>query len=318
MLIRTRIELLAVAVLLPRIATAQRDPDWTAAQQPFRIYGNTYYVGTHGLASILVTSPNGHILIDATLAENAPAIMDHIRTLGFRAEDVKLILNSHAHYDHAAGTAAIQSASGATVAASAWSASVMEHGSSPKDDPQFGLLPDYPPIPNVRVITDGETLHVGALSLTAHFTPGHTPGGTSWSWESCEADKCLEIVYADSQTPVSADGFLFSKSNAPAQFQRGFAALEQLRCDILVTPHPGASSFFERVAAKTLVDPHACRRYVSIARRAIDSFTPTSSSCPRSATSARGSPSRQRSRCRTPVPPPADPARPTPSAAHRT
>ena len=266
---RTRLELLACLLLLPRFATAQRDPDWTAGQEPFRIYGNTYYVGTHGLASILVTSPSGHILIDATLAENAPTIMEHIRALGFRVEDVRLILNTHAHYDHAAGTAALQRASGATVAASVWSASVMEHGASPKDDPQFGVLPDYPPVPHVRVIEDGETLQVGPLALTPHITAGHTPGGTSWSWESCEADKCLDIVYADSQTPVSAEGFVFSKSDAPAQFQRGFAILEQLRCDILITPHPGASSLLERVDAKTLVDPQACRRYVARAREAL-------------------------------------------------
>ena len=266
---RTRLALLAFALLLPHRATAQRDPDWIAPQQPFRIYGNTYYVGTHGLASILVTSPSGHILIDATLAKNAPAIMEHIRALGFRVEDVKLILNSHAHYDHAAGTAAIQRASGAAVAASAWSASVMEHGSTAKDDPQFGLVLDYPPVQTVRVFKDGDTLRVGPLALTAHLTPGHTPGGTSWSWESCEADKCLEIVYADSQTPVSAKGFLFSKSDAPAQFQRSYAALEQLRCDILVTPHPGVSAFFDRVAGKTLVDPQACRRYVTSAREAL-------------------------------------------------
>lgn len=266
---RIRLALLAFVLLLPRFAAAQRDPDWIAQQQPFRIYGNTYYVGTHGLASILVTSPAGDILIDATLAENAPTIMEHIRALGFRVEDVKLILNSHAHYDHAAGTAALQRASGAAVAASAWSAAVMEHGSSPKDDPQFGVLPDYPPVPHVRIVEDGETLQVGPLALTPHITAGHTPGGTSWSWQSCEADKCLDIVYADSQTPVSADGFLFSKSDAPAQFQRGFAILEQLRCDILITPHPGASSLLERVDAKTLVDPQACRRYVARAREAL-------------------------------------------------
>ena len=266
---RTRLALLALALLLPRLATAQRDPDWVAPQQPFRIYGNTYYVGTHGLASILVTSPSGHILIDATLAENAPAIMEHIRALGFRVEDVKLILNSHAHYDHAAGTAAIQRATGAAVAASAWSAGVLEHGSTAKDDPQFGLVLDYPPVQAVRVFKDGDTLRVGPLAITAHLTPGHTPGGTSWSWMSCEEDKCLEIVYADSQTPVSAKGFLFSKSDAPAQFQRSYAALEQLRCDILVTPHPGVSAFFDRVAGKTLVDPQACRRYVTSAREAL-------------------------------------------------
>ena len=146
----------------------------------------------------------------------------------------------------------------------------MEHGSTAKDDPQFGLVLDYPPVQTVRVFKDGDTLRVGPLALAAHLTPGHTPGGTSWSWMSCEEDKCLEIVYADSQNPVSATGFLFSKSDAPAQFHRGYAVLERLRCDILVTPHPGVSAFFDRVAAKTLVDPQACRRYVAGARDALD------------------------------------------------
>jgi metallo-beta-lactamase class B len=245
------------------------DPEWRAERRPFRIFGNTYYVGTQGLSSILITSPSGHVLIDATLAENAPMIMDHIKTLGFRVEDIKLILNSHAHYDHAAGTAEMQRASGATVAASAWSAGVLEHGASPKDDPQFGILPDFAPVKNVRVIKDDEVLSVGPLRTTAHFTGGHTPGGTSWSWQSCEGDRCLEIVYADSQTPVSADGFLFSRSDGPDQFRRGLAVLERMRCDLLVTPHPGASGLFERVQSKTLVDSTACGRLAATARGAL-------------------------------------------------
>jgi len=245
------------------------NPDWGAPRKPFRIYGNTYYVGTQGLASILIASPNGHVLIDATLAENAPVIMAHIRELGFRVEDVKLILNSHAHYDHVGGTAAIQRVSGATVAASPWSARVIENGTPTRDDPQFGLAQDFPPTTKVRVIHDGEVLRVGSLSLTALFTPGHTPGGTSWTWRSCEKGRCLDVVYADSQTPISADGFLFTKRGGIEQFQRAFSALERARCDILITPHPGQSSFFERVESHTLVNPDACRQYVASNREAL-------------------------------------------------
>lgn len=261
-------KLIILALLASRAASAQ-NADWSAPHKPFQVFGNTYYVGTQGLSAILITSPNGHVLIDGTLAESAPMIMDHIRELGFRVEDVKLILNSHAHYDHAAGIAPIQRASGAVVAASAWSANVLKAGKSPPDDPQYGILPDFPAVASVRVIKDGEKLTVGPLALTAHFTPGHTPGSTSWSWESCEGARCLGMVYADSQTPVSADGFLFTKHQGVEQFQRGFAVLDSLRCDVLTTPHPSASSLFERAESNTLVDPEACRRYVATARTSL-------------------------------------------------
>jgi metallo-beta-lactamase class B len=228
--------------------------EWNAPHAPFRIYGNTYYVGTHGLSAILLTSDAGHALIDAGLPESASSILANIRALGFRVEDIKLILNSHVHYDHAGGIAALQHASGAIVAASPASASVLTRGTSANDDPQFGVLLSYPPVDRVRVFADGDTPHVGPLGLIAHFTPGHTRGGTSWSWRSCEGGRCLDLVYADSQTPVSADGFFFTRNpsypSVLADFERGFALLERLDCDVLLTPHPAASGLFERIAAR--------------------------------------------------------------------
>lgn len=251
-------------------------PEWNAPQQPFRIYGNAYYVGTHGLASVLLTSPTGDVLIDGGLSESAPIIIANIRQLGFHIEDVKLILNTHVHFDHAGGIAELQRASGAVVAASPSSASVLERGTVGPDDPQYGVVLPITPIPQVRLIGDGETLHVGSLSVTAHFTPGHTPGGTSWSWRSCESDHCLEVVYADSQTPVSADDFYFTHNarypGALQEFERSFATLENLRCDILITPHPDASGLWARLVrredgeAGALVDPNACKAYVTRAR----------------------------------------------------
>lgn len=244
--------------------------EWNAAQQPFRIWGSTYYVGTHGLGSILVTSPSGHILIDGGLPESADSIAAHIRALGFRVEDVKLILNSHAHYDHAGGIGALQRMSGAKVAASPWSRQVIERGETLPDDPQFGIALDYPPAHFVQPLADGDTMRVGPLALVAHFTPGHTPGGTTWTWRSCERNTCYDIVYADSQTPVSKDGFLFLGSNAVDEFHHSFAILDSLPCDILLTPHPGASQLFERVAAGRLVDRGACRQLAATAAKQLD------------------------------------------------
>jgi metallo-beta-lactamase class B len=247
--------------------------EWNAPQTPFRVFGNTYWVGTHGLGSILITSPQGHVLIDGGLPETAPHILASIRALGFRPEDVKLILNSHAHFDHAGGIAELQRATGARVAASPWSAAVLEKGASDSGDPQFGVLLPYSPVHDVGMIADGDTLHVGPLALVAHFTGGHTPGGTSWSWRACEGARCLNMVYADSQTPVSADDFLFTRHpSAIADFEHGFAILEALPCDVLLTPHPDASRLWARVAARdagspdALVDAGACRAYAAAAR----------------------------------------------------
>ena len=254
--------------------------EWNAPQSPIPIYGNTYYVGTHGLSAILITSAAGHVLIDAGLPESAAPILASIRTLGFKPEDVRLILNSHAHFDHAGGIADVQRATHATVAASAWSAGVIGHGTSPASDPQYSVILPYPPARDVRVIADDETLRVGPLALTAHFTGGHTPGGTTWTWRSCDGASCLDMVYADSQTPVSADDFLFTRNTtyptAIADFEHGHAALEHLACDVLLTPHPGASAVFERLAARdagaaspALVDAGACKRLAATARAAL-------------------------------------------------
>lgn len=247
--------------------------EWNAPQKPFRIFGNSYWVGTHGLGSILITSPDGHVLIDGGLPQSAPEILANIRAAGYRVQDIKLILNSHAHWDHAGGIATLQRVSGARVAASPWSAKVLSRGASLPDDPQSSVAPEYAEVKDVQTIADGDTLRVGPLALVAHFTGGHTPGGTTWTWRSCEGTRCLDMVYADSQTPVSADDFLFTRHPAAiAEFEHGFAVLDALPCDVLLTPHPDASRLWQRVAereagkADALVDPAACRAYAAAAR----------------------------------------------------
>src|SRR5256885_10687107 len=148
---------------------------WNADREPFRFFGNPSYVGVAGLSSVLITSNAGHVLIDGALPQSAPLIDAHIRALGFRTEDVKLILNSHAHFDHAGGIRALQRASGATVAASARGAEALERGGPVADDPQAGLGGGlaFPPAKGGSVVKDGQTLHVGPLAVTNDLTPGH-------------------------------------------------------------------------------------------------------------------------------------------------
>ncbi len=239
---------------------------WNQPQEPFKIYGNTYYVGTHGLSSILITSPTGHVLIDGALPESVVQIRDHIQALGFRIEDVKLILNSHVHFDHAGGIAELQQWSRARVAASDWSAEVLRHGGVAKDDPQYGLLPETTKLRQVERLHDENVLRSGDIAVTPHFTPGHTPGGTSWTWKSCEGDRCLHLVYADSLTPVSAPGFKFTaRPDVLKGIEKSFVFLENIPCDILITSHPEISGLWGRLERRKqgekpdpMVDGRAC------------------------------------------------------------
>ena len=238
---------------------------WNKPQRPFRIYGNTYYVGTHGLSSVLIASEGGHVLIDGALQESAPLIAANVRSLGFRIEDVKLIVTSHAHFDHAGGVAELERLSGARVAASPWSADALKRA-VPRDDPQFGILRPVAHVAQVEILRANEILSVGAVTITEHSTPGHTPGGTSWTWRSCENGRCLNLVYADSLSPVSADGYLFSRRKEhpqPDDFERSFSFLDTTPCDILITPHPEVSHLWERLEQRNsrpdaMIDPAAC------------------------------------------------------------
>jgi metallo-beta-lactamase class B len=228
--------------------------EWNKPQPPFRIFGNTYYVGPHGLSSLLITSEGGHVLVDGALPESVQQIVGNIRSLGFRIEDVKMIVNSHVHFDHAGGIAELQRLSGARVVASSWSATVMRRGGVGRNDPQYGILAPVAQVKHVDELHDGETFRVGGIEVTAHLTPGHTPGGTSWTWKSCDGPICRNMVYADSLTPVASDGFKFTKSRkyprAVEDFEKSFRFLEAVPCDVLVTTHPEVSRLWDRLEAR--------------------------------------------------------------------
>lgn len=250
-------------------AQAADDRGWSKPEQPFRIYGNTWYVGSHGLSAILITSPQGHVLIDATLPENAGMVEANIRKLGFRVRDIKAILNSHAHSDHAGAIAALAAATSAPVHASKASAEELMAGGDYAGDPQNGEAPHYPKVAKVAVVPDGGTVMVGDIVATAHYTPWHTPGATTWTWRSCDGKRCLDMVYADSLTAFTHGAYRYGDPAHPervAGFRRSFAVVAALPCDVLITTHPDASGFLDKVAQHRagkqpdpLFDSHACK-----------------------------------------------------------
>lgn len=269
--------LCGLAVCLAPLSAYGAENDWSTPHAPFKIFGDTYYVGTQGIAAVLVTSPTGHLLIDGATPEAARQIAANIRTLGFKIEDVKLIANSHVHFDHAGGLAELQRLSGAAVKASPASAPVLSSGKVDPSDPQAAALPAMKPIANVSVIKDGEVLAVGTTAVRAVFTPGHTSGGTTWTWQACEGSRCLNIVYADSLTSAASGGYRFSDHPAAvAALTRSFAVVDALPCDILISVHPGFSQLWPRLAkreagdADGMRDPEACRRYAGDMRAWLD------------------------------------------------
>jgi metallo-beta-lactamase class B len=273
---------LGVAALLASGTLCAENPDWNAPQEPFRIYGDTYYVGVHGLSSVLITSKAGHILIDGGSPSSPPQIVAHIRQLGFRVEDIRYILNSHVHYDHAGGIAELQRLSGATVLTSELGEPVLRTGLTSASDPQYADLPrSMPAIAHTRALRDGELVKLGPLAVTAHYTPGHTPGGLSWSWQALEDGKRAQIVYADSLNAIAAKPFRYSGSaaypQARADVERSIAKVAALPCDILVSAHPDASGLWERQSRQAelgdaaFIDTGACRDYAKRARAVLES-----------------------------------------------
>jgi len=228
---------LIVALLAPAVAGAQVNPDWTAPQKPFRIYGNTYYVGSHGLSSILITSPNGHVLIDATLAENVPMIEQHIRELGFRVEDVKIMLSSHAHSDHVGGHARMKALTGARVLATAPDAALMRAGGGGP----LALQMTWPPVAVDGELADGEAVTLGGTTMVAHLTPGHTPGATTWTMTVDDAGKPLHVVFFSSSS-LFAETPLYGNAYYPRiveDFEKSYAFWHAVPCDVFLAPHVG-------------------------------------------------------------------------------
>jgi metallo-beta-lactamase class B len=251
----------------PRWALAcdKSDDDWDKRAPPVRIHANTYLVGTCGISSILIVGTDGDILIDGGPESAADLLADNIRALGFRVQDIRYILTSHEHFDHVGGIAKLQRLSGATVMTSAAAAKVLASGVPATDDPQFGVVKPFPPVPVGGVVRDGQEVRLGNLMLTAMATPGHTPGALSWRWVSCDGGVCRTIVYADSLTPVSGPNYRFADHPTYlAAYRASIAKIAASPCEILLTPHPSASDMPHRLElGRPLLDDQACKTYAA-------------------------------------------------------
>jgi metallo-beta-lactamase class B len=258
----------------------ERCEAWNAEQAPFQIFGNTYYVGPRGLSSVLITSADGHIIIDGALPQSAPLIVRHVKELGFKIEDVKLILNSHVHYDHAGGIAELQKASGAKVVVSDIAAKVLRTGKVDRNDPQFHTLKPYAGAKNVEGLAAKSFVTIGKLRLNMIPTPGHTPGGTTWTWQSCEGERCLNLVYGDSLNAISDEPFKYSGDerypSAAADLAASIEAVAAAPCDILIAAHPEITGMWTVIDERgqgdrsRLVDPSACKRYAAAGKERLE------------------------------------------------
>jgi metallo-beta-lactamase class B len=258
--------------------TCPDDAGWSDPTPPRKVFGNTWYVGTCGISALLITGEEGHVLIDGATPEAGPMIVESIRTLGFEPRDVRVLLNTHEHIDHAGGLSAIQQATGAPLRARSPGLIALRKGDMDMRDPQVAFrMPGFPPIPVIETLADNAEVRVGELVVQTHATPGHSLGGTSFTWTSCEGDTCHGMAFADSLSAVAPDTYRFSDpANAPAfvpLLRKAFAAVAALPCDILVSPHPAASRLWYRLGdapSEPLVDPTACRRYAEAGARRLD------------------------------------------------
>jgi metallo-beta-lactamase class B len=265
--------LLAILSVFDAPIECNQCEQWNRPQEPFHVYGNTYYVGTGGLGSVLISTGEGLVLLDGGLPQSAEVIVGNIEKLGFRPRDIRLIGLSHAHFDHAGGISALQGMSGAMVVTSHDAASALIAGGLQENDPQFGAEMDgqtFPAVANVEPTDDGSVFEFGDVSLTLVYTPGHTWGGTSWTWNTCEEERCLDIAYVDSLTPVSRDGYRFSDGLGEV-LRKTLDRIEGLDCDIMLSTHDFSFALHDKLAEgrEAFVDSAACRNLAEKVRSSL-------------------------------------------------
>ncbi|HEX4488022.1 MAG TPA: subclass B3 metallo-beta-lactamase [Terriglobales bacterium] len=262
--------LIATAALFCVHAAAQTS-DWTGPFPPHRIAGNLYYVGSQGLASYLITTPKGHILINSSLETSVPLIRQSIEKLGFKFSDVKILLISHAHWDHCAGSALLKEQTGAKYFVMKEDVAVVESGG--KEDFQYGenAANQYKPAKVDRVLHDGDKVKLGSAELTARLTPGHTKGTTTWTMKASDHGKSYGVVIVGSPN-VNPGYKLVGNEKYPEiaqDYERTFNILKGLPCDIFLGAHGG----YYRMEAKfarmkeggpnPFVDPDGYTAYVA-------------------------------------------------------
>jgi len=259
----------AAEPLLPPSQAYDTPDAWRQPVSPLRIAGRTWHIGTAELTALLVKTPAGAVLIDGGLPQAAPMLLARMRELGVEPGDLELVLHSHAHGDHAGPIAEIARVTGARVVSNAESAALLARGGS--DDIHFGDGILFPPIRADRLVQDGEVVELGGVRFTAHFMPGHTPGSLAWTWTDTGDGKPVRIAYVDSMS--APDYTLVGNPRYPRivdDYRRSFEVVRALPCDLLLTPHPGASGWNYADAEASRPKPTSCGEYADAAARNLD------------------------------------------------
>lgn len=262
---------LLIASLASTVGLVAQSSEWTQPFPPHRVAGNIYYVGSKGLASYLITSPQGHILINSNLESSVPQIRESVEKLGFRFDDVKILLISHAHWDHCAGSSLVKKLTGAKYMV--MDADVPEIEAGGKGNFQYSdtLGSLYPPMKIDRVLHDRDEVRLGDLVLTAHITPGHTKGCTTWTLKTIENGKTYNVVIVGS--PNVNPGYRLLKNEKYPQiaddYERTFRVLKSLSCDIFLGAHgdyygmEGKFSQIKKDGPNPFVDPTGYKTYIA-------------------------------------------------------
>jgi metallo-beta-lactamase class B len=249
--------------------TNEQDRSWNRPVEPFRIIGNIYYVGASDITSYLITTPRGHILIDSGFIETVPQIRANIEKLGFKLSDVKILLNSHAHYDHAGGLAELKRLTGAKLLASRADAVLLAGGG--RNDPNFADRFPFEPVKADEVFDDGRVVSLGGVRLAANVTPGHTRGCTTWTTTAAEGRKRFSVVFVCS---TSSPGYKLigneSYKNIVADYLGTFERLGRLKPDVYLGSHGsifGLEDKIERLRSNPrsnpFIDPAGYRAYIA-------------------------------------------------------
>jgi metallo-beta-lactamase class B len=252
-------------------ATAPAGSDWVKPFPPFHIAGNLYYVGSEGLANYLIVTPQGNILINSDLEANVPLIKASIGKLGFKYSDTKILLISHGHFDHDAGSAAIKQQTGATYMVMDADVPVVESGG--KADFAYGNSPDdlYPPVKVDRVLHDGDQVTLGRTTLVAHLTPGHTKGCTTWTMKVTDGGKSYDVVIVGS--PNVNPGYKLVDNKVYPQiaddYEKMWRVLKSLPCDFFLGAHGEYFGMLEKYArmkpgaTNPFIDPDGYKKYIA-------------------------------------------------------
>jgi len=229
---------------------------WKAPVPARTLLANIHYVGTSGIASYLITTPAGHFLLDPGFDDTVPQVLAGIEQLGFRAEDIRYLLGSHAHVDHVGGLAQLQRLTGATVIASAADARVLASGGADDFSPFPQVLMRYPPVRADRVLSHGDRFTLGGVTLTAHLTPGHTAGATTWTTRVAARGRPLDVVFLSSLSIVQGTRLVGNRDHPGirADYERSFRVLAELPCDVFFGFHVSPTSLEALVTRIRAID----------------------------------------------------------------